>query len=338
MNTRKRFELVKQNTTEILTEQELMNLLEEKKELKAYWGTAPTGPFHLGHLTSLAKIFDFQKAKIETKILIANIHAALDDLKSPWEEIEKRANYYKKCIELAFPWEKKPSFVVGSEFQLKKEYIYDTLKISTLATITRAKRAASTVCRMKEPKVSELIYPIMQALDEQYLNVDIQLGGVDQRHIFVFAREFLPKIGYKARVEVMTPLIASIKGPGTKMSASLPETHIKIYDSVEKLKEKINKAYCPAGEIKDNPLIQICQFLIFPIRGKLKVERERKYGGTLVFNSFDQLKESFEKKELHPADLKLALIKELASLFKKARVYFEKHKDMLEELGKEFLS
>ena len=80
--------------------------------------------------------------------------------------------------------------------------------MSTIATVDRATRAASEVTRMKNPKVSELIYPIMQALDEEYLDVDIQLGGIDQRHIFAFAREYMPAIGYRSRIEVMTPLVA----------------------------------------------------------------------------------------------------------------------------------
>ena len=32
-----------------------------------------------------------------------------------------------------------------------------------------------------------------------YKSVDAQFGGVDQRKIFMFARDHLPKIGYKKR-------------------------------------------------------------------------------------------------------------------------------------------
>jgi len=207
MNHIDRLNLIKRNTAEIITEKELEELLLKKKYITAYYGTAPTGPVHIGHLATLIKVFDFSEAGIKTKILIADLHAALDDLKSPWSEINKRAEYYKKCIELALPWRKKPRFILGSDFQLNYEYMLDVLKLSSLTTVTRAKRAASEVCRLKEPKVSEMIYPLMQALDEQYLDVDIQLGGMDQRHIMAFAREFLPKIDYKARVEIINNII-----------------------------------------------------------------------------------------------------------------------------------
>jgi tyrosyl-tRNA synthetase len=214
----------------------------------------------------------------------------------------------------------------------------DVLKTSSLTTVTRAKRAASEVCRLKEPKVSEMIYPIMQALDEQYLEADIQLGGMDQRHIMAFARDFLPKIGYAPRVEIIMPLITSLKGPGVKMSSSLPETHIKVYDSVESIKQKVSNAYCPVGELKGNPVIQICQMVIFPLQKKLKVERAAKFGGDIVFNSFSELEQEFAKQRLHPLDLKNAVSSELINIFARARIYFEKHRDILENLGKNFLS
>ena len=331
------FNLVKQNTVEILTEDELKELLESKKNPTAYWGIAPTGPVHMGYLATMGKIFDFMKAGIKTKILIADIHAALDDLKAPWGEIEKRREYVKKCLELAIPWEKKPEFVFGSDYELSREYQADVLKMASITTVKRAMRAASEVTRMKNPKVSELIYPIMQSLDEEYLGVDIQLGGIDQRHILAFAREYLPKLGYKARVEVMTPLIVSLKGPGVKMSASIPETSIKVHDSEEAIREKIKKAYCPAGEVKDNPILQLFKYVVFPIRGSVTIERPEKFGGNVSFEFYEDLERMFKEKELHPLDVKAALTNELVEIFSKVRNYFEKHKDELKELGEQFV-
>ena len=338
MDINQKLELIKKNTVEIITEEDLIGLLETDKKISAYYGTAPTGPFHMAYLIPLSKVFDLNSVNIATKILIADLHAALDDLKTPWQDIEKRAEYYKKCIELSFPWPKKPEFKLGSDFQLSKEYALDVLKMSSSVTVNRATRAASEVCRLKNPKVSEMVYPIMQSLDEQYLDVDIQIGGLDQRHIMALAREELPKLGYKARVEIMTPLVASLKGPGTKMSASIQESHIKVYDSEEKIKNKMNKAYCPEGDIKENPVMQLCQFTIFPIKNKLKIERPAKFGGDIEFKSYKELEKTFMDKKLHPADLKQAVSNELIGIFKKAREYFEKNKDILKGLGEEFLA
>ena len=338
MTLEEKISLVKQNTQEILTEKELKILLKENPKPRAYYGTATTGPFHIGYLIPLGKIFDFEKAGIETTILLADIHAALDDLKSKWEELELKTQYYKKCVELALPWTKTPNIVKGSSFQIAPEYFTDVLKVSSLATINRAKRAASEVTRMREPKVSELIYPIMQSLDEQYLNADIQLGGTDQRHIFAFARKYLPLIGYKPRVEVMTPLILSLKGPGSKMSASDPMTNIKVYDSEDSITQKINKAYCPEGDILENPIMQICQYLIFPIKGSMKIKRESKYGGSLHLKSYEDLETIYSTKELYPLDLKNSVSEYMTNMFEKPRNYFKENKELLAQLGTEFLA
>ena len=337
MDTEERLNLIKRNTLEIITLEELRTLLNEGKPLSVYIGRAPTGSIHLGHLVALGKLFDFEKAGIHTKILIADLHAALDDLKSKWEELDKRVDYTKKCIELAFDWERIPEFIRGSDFELSQPYVSDLLKLSTFTTIEKAIHAASEVTRMKNPKVSEIIYPLMQTLDEEYLDVDIQLGGMDQRHILAYAREHLEKLGYRKRVEVLTPLIASIRGPGTKMSSSVPESNIKIYDSEESIKKKILNGYCPEGVVEDNFIVQIVNFFILPNDGNLKIERETKFGGDIIIESPEQMVKLYTEKKIHPLDLKNAVIQNLTERFKNAREYFERQTDLLQSLGESFM-
>ncbi len=44
-----------------------------------------------------------------------------------------------------------------------------------------AKKAGAEVVKQVEtPQLSSLLYPGLQALDEEYLDVDFQFGGVDQ--------------------------------------------------------------------------------------------------------------------------------------------------------------
>ncbi len=337
MEIDERIALVKRNSVEIIGENELRERMLQSKKISAYIGRAPTGALHLGHIVPLSKIFDFGKAGIRSKILIADLHAALDDLKAPWEQIDLRAKFTKKCLELALPWKTMPEFVFGSSYQKSKEYIMDIYKMSTMVTVKRATRAASEVTRMKNPKVSEMIYPIMQALDEEYLGVDMQWGGKDQRHIMALAREYLPKLGYKPRVELMFPLITSLKGPGVKMSSSRPETIIKVYDSEQTIASKLKKAYCPIGDVDSNPVIEIVKYLIFPIKGKLKIERSEKYGGDVEFNDYELFEKEYVNRNIHPLDLKKSVKRELVSMFAKVRNYFQNHLDMLEELGPTFM-
>src|SRR3989344_2133635 len=99
MNVQERFDLIKRGTEEIITEGELKKLLEEKTHPTAYIGYAPTGKLHVGHLIPLLKVADFLKAGFKFKFLIANLHAHLDDRKSPWELLDARSEYYKEMVQ-----------------------------------------------------------------------------------------------------------------------------------------------------------------------------------------------------------------------------------------------
>lgn len=101
MNDSKRIDIVTRNSAEIFTKEELGVLLESRKTLSAYLGRAITGPLHIGHLVSLSKLLDLQKAGFKTIVLLADIHAALDDLKSKWEDLDIRKEYTKKAVELS---------------------------------------------------------------------------------------------------------------------------------------------------------------------------------------------------------------------------------------------
>jgi tyrosyl-tRNA synthetase len=156
----------------------------------------------------------------------------------------------------------------------------------------------------------------MQALDEVYLGVDVQYGGTDQRKIFMFAREYLPKIGYERHVEVMTPLIPGLIGE--KMSASDEASKIDLLDSPATVKQKLNKAYCPEGEVEGNGVLAFLKHILFIIKSdhgkEFVIERPQKYGGTLKYTSYEDLEKDFVAKKLHPQDLKMALAEEINKL------------------------
>lgn len=65
---------------------------------------------------------------------------------------------------------------------------------------------AQVVKQVEFPLLSGLLYPGLQALDEEYLKVDAQFGGVDQRKIFTFSEKYLPQLGYEKRIHFMNPM------------------------------------------------------------------------------------------------------------------------------------
>lgn len=335
MNTEEKLKLIKRNTQEIVTEKELKELLDKKKKPAAYLGTAITGKPHIAYFLPMLKLADFLKAGFKVKLLLADLHGALDG--TPWEVLEKRYKYYVKVMPLMLKAigadTKDFEIVKGSEFQMDKKFFYDVLKVSTEASINDCKRAAAEVVKFGDnPKLCGLIYPIMQALDEEYLKVDVQYGGVDQRKILMFAREYLPKIGYKARVEVMTPMIPGLMGQ--KMSASDPKSKIDLADDEKTVKEKLNTAYCEPGVVQDNGLLAFLKYVIMAIKEdkkeKFVIERPEKFGGNTEFNKYEEIEKAYAAKELHPLDLKNAVAKEINKLLEP----FRKEKKEIEKLAK----
>lgn len=72
----------------------------------------------------------------------------------------------------------KVEFVLGSSYQKTPDYIMDIYKLCALTSEHDAKKAGAEVVKQSaNSPLSGLLYPILQVLDEQYLNVDAQFGG-----------------------------------------------------------------------------------------------------------------------------------------------------------------
>ncbi len=335
-----KYSLVTRNLQEVIGEDELKKLLKDKKKPVVYWGTAPTGRPHVGYFLPALKIADLLKAGFHVKILLADLHAALDNV--PWLVLEKRYDYYKAIIPLMIQAVganiKDLEFVKGSELQLAPEYMFDVLQMSSNTSVRDSKRAAAEVVKNVEgdsAKLSGLLYPLLQAVDEQYLEVDAQLGGVDQRKIMVLARENLQKIGYKPRIELMNPMIPGLIGK--KMSASDEKSKIDLLDDEESVKKKLNSADCVAGD-PDNGIMAFTKYVLMVIKEdkkeKFVIERPDKFGGNLEYKNYKEIEKDFVAKKLHPLDLKNAVAKEISKLLKP----IHKKKKELEELSEKAYS
>lgn len=147
-------------------------VLKQQRELVMYWGTATTGKPHTGYFVPMLKIAEFLKAGVRMKILLADVHAFLDAMKAPIELVEERAKYYKFCITSLLQAVQVPidklEFVMGSSYQYSPNYARDLLKLTTVVSEHDSKKAGAEVVKQeKDAKLSGLIYPLMQALDEE---------------------------------------------------------------------------------------------------------------------------------------------------------------------------
>ncbi len=336
MEIEDKLKLIKRNTQEIITEEELVKLLETKKHPVVYIGTSVTGRPHIGYFAWVQKLADLLKAGFKVKVLLADIHGALDN--TPWDLLEKRYKYYEivipAMIEAMGADLKHFEMVKGSEFELDKKYMMDVLKMSTLASVRDATKAASEVVKGGDnPKISGLIYPIMQALDEEYLEVDMQMGAIDQRKILVFAREFLPQMEYRSRVELMIPFIRGLTAEG-KMSSSIKNSKVDLLDDEKTIKDKFKGAFCEEGN-PENGVLEFAETVIMTQKEdageEFIIERPEKFGGNMSFKTKEELHDAFISKKVHPMDLKSGVAKEINILLKPIRHKFKGKEHIVED-------
>uniref|UniRef100_A0AAX7V6T0 Tyrosine--tRNA ligase n=1 Tax=Astatotilapia calliptera TaxID=8154 RepID=A0AAX7V6T0_ASTCA len=320
-----KFNLITRNLQEVLGEEKVKQVLQERA-LRVYWGTATTGKPHVAYFVPMSKIADFLKAGCEVTVLFADLHAYLDNMKAPWELLELRVKYYEQVIKamlesISVPLDKL-KFVKGTDFQLSREYTLDVYRLSSMVTEHDAKKAGAEVVKQVEhPLLSGLLYPGLQALDEEYLKVDAQFGGVDQRKIFTLAEKYLPSLGYAKRAHLMNPMVPGLTG--AKMSSSEEESKIDLLDSKEDVKKKLKKAFCEPGNIQNNGVLSFVKYVLFPLRGVFSIKRDAKWGGDKVYSVFEEVEKDFVAEMIHPGDLKASVEDALNELLDPIRKKFE---------------
>jgi len=327
LSPEQKYELITRNLQEVLGGEEILKILKER-DLKLYWGTAPTGKPHIGYYVPMSKIADFLTAGVEVTILLADIHAFLDNMKAPLDLVKFRTKYYEVLIKtllesIGVPIDKL-KFIIGSSYQLTEKYNMDNYRLCATVTEHDAKKAGAEVVKQVESALlSGLLYPGLQALDEEYLGVDAQFGGVDQRKIFVYAEKYLPHLGYKKRAHLMNPMVPGLAG--SKMSSSDPDSKIDLLDDADSVSRKLKKAFCEEGNIIDNGVLSFVKSVLFPLRslnGKTPsflIKRDEKWGGNITYTNYQSLEDDFRDKKVHPGDLKAAVTEAINKLLEPIR-------------------
>ena len=315
------YDLITRNVEEVVTDEEVRELAADPEGTRVYVGYEPSGVLHIGHLLTANKLIDLQDAGMEVVILLADVHAYLNG-KGTFEEIRETAEQMRAQF-LAYGLEEdQTEFVYGSSYQLEEDYVLDQHELELSTTLNRAQRAMAELQSGETAKVSHVVYPLMQALDIEYLDLDLAVGGMDQRKVHMLMREELPNLGYEARPCLHTPIIADLTTGEGKMSSSAGVT-ISMEDSTEEIEEKVNSAFCPPTrdpeDDLENPVLELFEYHVFPRFEEVLVERPEKYGGDLAYTDYEELATDLESGELHPADAKGTLASYLDELIAPGR-------------------
>jgi len=335
-----RIKLVTRDVAEVVTMEELRNLLETGGG-SGYLGFEPSGIFHVGWFVWALKFKDLVDAGIKMNLLAATWHAWVNDkLGGDMDLIRTAAKHVAAVID-SLGIEGRYRLVYAEDLVDNSGYWATLLRVAKSASLARVRRALTILGRRSdegESDFSKLIYPLMQVTDIFELGVDVALGGTDQRKAHMLQRDVAEKLKKRKVIAIHTPLIPSLQGLGRmdltglseealeelmmehKMSKSKPESAIFVTDSDEVIRDKVLKAYCPPRIVEGNPVIEIAKHLIF--RGeerKLTIDRPQKFGGPIDVWSQEELVRLYASGVIHPLDLKNAVANYLIDFMKPIR-------------------
>jgi len=308
--------IAKSPTEEIVTKDELLELLKTNSNPKHYIGLEISGFLHLGSLISTGfKINDFIKAGINCTVFLADWHTLINDkLGGDWDTISKVSKHYAEAFKLLCPG---VNIILGSElYDSRKDYWFEFVNFTKHMSLARTMRTLTIMGRSEdEDKIdlAKLLYPPMQAVDIHSLDLDIVHAGMDQRKIHMLVREIFPKMKWKVPIAIHHKLLPGLSEPSDtlkkskivgKMSKSDPNSGVFIHDSDDDIRSKIKKAWCEEGNIENNPLLEITKHVILHDFNEIHVERPEKFGGNVTYTNYSQLENDFSQKKLHPSDLK----------------------------------
>ena len=344
MTLEEKLALIHEVGEEIVTDEDLKELLNSNEQLVAYDGFEPSGQMHIAQgILRTININKMTRAGIKFKMWVADWHALTNNkLGGDLEKIQTVGKYFievwKACgMDLAnveFHW--------ASDMVKNPDYWKLVINVGRTNKLARFIRTAEFMGREESTEkltAAQIIYPCMQIADIFMLGAKITQLGMDQRKVNMLAREIGPQLGFWKPVVVSHHMLMSLAKPPAsdadkttrtvelKMSKSNPEYAIFMTDTTEDIKRKMNKAWAPEGVVEENPVLEYCKYIIFEKYPEITIERPEKWGGPMKITSYDELVKKYAAKEIHPQDLKNTVAGLLDKLVEPVRRHFEENED-----------
>ncbi len=324
-----RLKLILRGLEEVIKREEVEEKL-RKSEPECYVGYEPSGRVHIGWLVWMLKLRDLQKAGIRIKILEATIHAWIND-KGSLEELEE---YKSNVRELLNKLGISATYVDSLEMISDPEYVKLLLRSAKNTSLDRLRRSVIILRRRTEEveqDFSKVLYPLMQAVDAIYLNVDFALGSIDQKPAFMMSRDIASRLGRRPVTILSTPLIPGLKAPlledvdayddvlaYAKMSSSRPDDAIFLDDDYETIRRKIMACPCKPRETILNPILSIMKYIILPYYEKLSIDTHEGHVTVEVDNA-DMLDMLYREGKIEPDTLKHICAEYLTDMLERIR-------------------
>jgi tyrosyl-tRNA synthetase len=341
MDIETRMNLIKQVGEEIITEEDLRKVLEEKKKPIAYDGFEPSGHLHIAQgIMRAINVNKMTKSGCHFKMWVADWFGwANNKMGGDLNKIQTVGKYQIEVWKACGMDMDNVEFLWTSDSVKGDDYWKIVMQVARNTTVKRLLRCSQIMGRTESDaqQGSQILYPMMQCADIFHLKADICQLGMDQRKVNMLAREVGPSLGFWKPVVVSHHMLMGLGKPAPgakdaveraidmKMSKSKPDSAIFMTDSEEDIKRKISKAYCQEKEVHENPIMEYCKYLIFEKFDEFKIERPVKFGGDVSFKTYSELETAFVKGEVHPMDLKQSTAVYIDKMIRPVRDHFDKN-------------
>jgi tyrosyl-tRNA synthetase len=239
--------LLGRGVAEIITEAELLRLLNSGRILNLKQGFDPSAPdIHLGHVVGLRKLRQFQELGHKVTLIVGDWTARIGDPSGQSatrpmlsaNEIEKNAQTYmeqffkvvdKEKTDLRWQSEWFSQFTLDEVIRLTSKF--------TIAQLLAREDFNRRYSSGNPISLAELLYPLLQGYDSVAIQADVEFGGIDQKFNCLVGRELQQNMGQPPQQIFLVPLLIGTDGH-QKMSKSL-RNHIGIFEPAREIYGKV---------------------------------------------------------------------------------------------------
>ena len=238
---------IQRGTEEILVEEEFTKRFHQKKPLKIKVGFDPTAPdLHLGHTIIINKMRQFQEFGHEIIFLIGDFTGMIGDPSGvnetrpvlTREQIDENAATYEKQIFKIL--DKDLTRIEFNSSWMQQVNSSKLIEIASKYTVARMLERDDFKNRFKTGNpisIHELLYPLVQAYDSVALEVDVELGGTDQKFNLLVGRHLQQLYEQPPQTAITLPLLEGLDG--VKKMSKTANNYIALTDSPKDMLGKI---------------------------------------------------------------------------------------------------
>ncbi len=226
----KTIHVLRRGVAEIISDAELVRLLQTGRPLRLKQGFDPSRPdIHLGHVVGLRKLRQFQELGHQVVLIVGDWTAQIGDPSGQSatrnmlsaEEVRRNAvTYMEQFFKVV---DKEKTEVCWQSEWFSKFSLADVISLTSKFTLAQmmAREDFSKRFAAGQPiAITELLYPLLQAYDSVMVRSDVEFGGIDQKFNCLMGRELQRMVGQVPQQLFFMPLLVGTDG-AHKMSKSL---------------------------------------------------------------------------------------------------------------------